>query len=149
MSPVINSVILGELLNLEKVSAVARDFVPVEISQTSETSMAESRAVIEAIVAGGDDAPAVYGVNTGFGALATTRIPPERSAELQQSLVRSHAAGMGPEVETEVVRAMMLLRARTLALAYSGVRPVVAQRLVDLLNHDLIPVVFEHGSLGG
>ncbi len=90
----------------------------------------------------------VYGVSTGFGSLATTVIPPERRDELQRALIRSHAAGMGPPVEDEVVRAMMLLRARSLALGYSGVRPVVVERIVELLNAGITPAVPEHGSLG-
>jgi histidine ammonia-lyase len=90
----------------------------------------------------------VYGISTGFGALSLTRIAPDRRKALQQALVRSHAAGMGPPIEREVVRAMMLLRARTLAMGYSGVRPVVVERLVDLLNAGITPVVPEHGSLG-
>jgi histidine ammonia-lyase len=90
----------------------------------------------------------VYGVSTGFGSLATTVIPPERREELQRALIRSHAAGIGPAVEDEVVRAMMLLRARSLALGYSGVRPVVVERIVALLNAGITPVVPEYGSLG-
>src|ERR1700761_7273385 len=90
----------------------------------------------------------VYGVSTGFGALANTSIPPEKRALMQKSLVRSHAAGMGPEVETEVVRAMMVLRARSLSMGYSGVRPLVAEGIVGLLNASLTPVVPEYGSLG-
>ena len=90
----------------------------------------------------------MYGISTGFGSLATTVIPPERREELQRSLIRSHAAGMGPPVEAEVVRAMMVLRARSLALGYSGVRPVVVERLVELLNAGITPSVPEHGSLG-
>ena len=90
----------------------------------------------------------VYGVSTGFGSLATTVIPPERRDELQRALIRSHAAGMGRAVEDEVVRAMMLLRARSLALGYSGVRPVVVERIVELLNAGITPAVPEHGSLG-
>ena len=90
----------------------------------------------------------MYGVSTGFGALANTFIAPERRAELQHALIRSHAAGIGAPMPREVVRAMMLLRVRSLALGRSGVRPLVAQSLVDLLNHDITPWVPEHGSLG-
>ena len=89
-----------------------------------------------------------YGVSTGFGSLANVVIPADRRTELQRALVRSHAAGMGPPVEREVVRAMMLLRARTLAMGFSGARPVVAEAIVALLNAGLTPVVPEHGSLG-
>jgi histidine ammonia-lyase len=90
----------------------------------------------------------VYGVSTGFGALATTHIPADRRADLQRSLIRSHAAGSGEVVEREVVRAMMLLRLRTLATGRTGVRPVVAETLAALLNAGITPVVREFGSLG-
>ena len=89
-----------------------------------------------------------YGVSTGFGSLANVRIAPERRAELQRALIRSHAAGMGPPVEREVVRAMMLLRARSLSMGYSGARPVVADTMLALLNSGITPVVPEYGSLG-
>ena len=89
-----------------------------------------------------------YGISTGFGSLANVAIAPERRSELQRALIRSHAAGLGPPVEPEVVRGMMLLRARTLAMGYSGVRPLVVERLLALLNAGLVPVVPEHGSLG-
>ena len=89
-----------------------------------------------------------YGVSTGFGSLATVRIEADRREELQRALVRSHAAGIGPPVEREVVRAMMVLRARSLAMGWSGARPVVAERILALLNAGLTPVVPEHGSLG-
>jgi len=95
----------------------------------------------------GDDRP-VYGVTTGFGALATTRIPRDERLELQRSLLRSHAAGMGPFVEEEVVRAMMAIRAKTLAAGYSGVRPELVEALVSALNAGLTPAVPEHGSMG-
>src|ERR1700694_1376415 len=90
----------------------------------------------------------VYGVSTGFGALAGTRVAPLRQPELQLALIRSHAAGMGPPVEDEVVRATMLLRARTLAMGLSGVRPAVAEALIGLLNAQITPVVPRHGSVG-
>ncbi|MFP5331240.1 MAG: histidine ammonia-lyase, partial [Acidimicrobiia bacterium] len=89
-----------------------------------------------------------YGVSTGFGSLANTVIPPERRAELQRAIVRSHAAGTGDPIEVEVVRAMMLLRARTLAMGYSGIRPQVVEVMLDLLNAGITPVVPEYGSLG-
>jgi histidine ammonia-lyase len=107
--------------------------------------MEESAAVVARLV--GADEPA-YGVSTGFGSLADVAIPAERREELQRALVRSHAAGMGPAVETEVVRAMMLLRARTLAMGWSGARPVVAETLIAMLDAGITPVVPEHGSLG-
>jgi histidine ammonia-lyase len=127
------------------VLAVARADAQVRIAVSAVESMARSRAIVHDIELSGRP---VYGVSTGFGALAGTFIEPERRAELQHALIRSHAAGIGAPMPREVVRAMLLLRARSLALGHSGVRPQVAQALVDLLNHDITPWVPEHGSLG-
>src|SRR5690242_20833362 len=107
--------------------------------------MERSAAVVERLAASPEP---VYGVSTGFGSLATTPIPAERRAELQRALIRSHAAGMGEPVEREVVRAMMVLRARSLAMGHSGTRPEVAETIVAILNAGITPVVPEHGSLG-
>jgi histidine ammonia-lyase len=125
--------------------AVARRDAFVEISPEARERLVRSRRMVEALA---ESADAVYGVSTGFGALSTTRIRRERWGELQESLVRSHAAGVGPPVEREVVRAMMFLRARTLALGFSGVRPELVDGIVALLNCGYTPVVPEHGSLG-
>src|SRR6187549_1906210 len=127
------------------VLAVARHDAPVELADATIAAMATSRAIVDTIEASGRP---VYGVSTGFGALANTFIAPGRRAELQHALIRSHAAGIGAPMPRAVVRAMMLLRVRSLALGLSGVRPVLAQGLVDLLNHDITPWVPEHGSLG-
>jgi histidine ammonia-lyase len=124
---------------------VARGDARVELAAATVEAMATSRAIVDGIEASGRP---VYGVSTGFGALANTSIAPSRRAELQHALIRSHAAGVGAPMPREVVRAMMLLRVRSLALGLSGVRPVLAQGLVDLLNHDITPWVPEHGSLG-
>ncbi|GAA1879577.1 histidine ammonia-lyase [Lapillicoccus jejuensis] len=132
-------------LSPEDVVAVARHDARVELTQESLDAMAASRAVIEALA---DDPQPHYGVSTGFGALATTHIPTELRAQLQRSLVRSHAAGSGPEVEREVVRALMLLRLSTLATGRTGVRPVVVTTYAALLNASITPVVHEYGSLG-
>jgi histidine ammonia-lyase len=125
--------------------AVARGDARAELSPAAVEAMAVSRAIVDDIESSGRP---VYGVSTGFGALANTSIAPQRRAELQHALIRSHAAGIGAPMPREVVRAMMLLRVRSLALGRSGVRPVLAQGLVDLLNHDITPWVPEHGSLG-
>ena len=106
----------------------------------------ERSAAVVAERAASDEA--AYGISTGFGSLALVRIPAQARAQLQRALVRSHAAGMGPPVEREVVRAMMVLRARTLAMGCSGARPVVAERILALLGAGITPVVPEHGSLG-
>ncbi|HEX4717759.1 MAG TPA: histidine ammonia-lyase [Thermoleophilaceae bacterium] len=135
----------GTSLARADVVAVARRGVRVELGADAHAAMGPGAAAVARIAA--SDEPA-YGVSTGFGSLANVTIPPERRAELQRALIRSHAAGMGPPVEREVVRGMLLLRARTLAMGYSGVRPVVVERLLGLLNAGITPVVPEHGSLG-
>jgi histidine ammonia-lyase len=135
----------GTGLAARDVIAVARDRAPVELASEAAEVMERSAEVVSRLTA---HAEPVYGVSTGFGSLANVAIAPERREELQRSLVRSHAAGMGPAVETEVVRAMMLLRARTLAMGFSGARAAVAETILALLNAGLTPVVPEHGSLG-
>ena len=132
-------------LSFAAVVAVARDLAPVMVDEQAMSEVARTRAVVEALA---DDVDPHYGVSTGFGALATRHIPVERRAQLQRSLIRSHAAGSGPEVEREVVRALMLLRVATLATGRTGIRPTTLQAYVDLLNAGLTPVVHEHGSLG-
>src|SRR5215218_5011995 len=127
------------------VVAVARDGARVRLDEDALAEMARSRAVVEALA---DDSQPHYGVSTGFGALATRHIPVERRAQLQRSLIRSHAAGSGPEVEREVVRALMLLRLSTLATGRTGVRPGTARAYAALLDAGLTPVVHEYGSLG-
>ena len=135
----------GTSLTRADVIAVARGDARVELSPEAVAAMEPSAAAVARIA--DSDEPA-YGVSTGFGSLANVTIPPDRRTELQRALIRSHAAGMGPPVEREVVRGMMLLRARTLAMGYSGARPVVVERLLELLNAGITPVVPEHGSLG-
>jgi len=127
------------------VIAVARGGAPVALGAKARAAMERSAAIVAALA--DSDEPA-YGISTGFGSLALVRIPPENRVRLQRALIRSHAAGIGPAIEREVVRAMMLLRARTLAMGYSGARPLLAERLLELLNADLTPVVPEYGSLG-
>jgi histidine ammonia-lyase len=135
----------GDRVEPADVVAVARDRVPARLSDEARAAMEESAAVVERLA---DSDEPVYGVSTGFGSLAGTWIPPERREELQRALIRSHAAGMGPPIEREAVRAMMFLRARSLAMGRSGARPVVADTMLALLAAGLDPVVPEHGSLG-
>src|SRR5260221_9324237 len=135
----------GTGLRPEEVVDVARFDGPVLLAAAGRDRMEQSAAVL-ARLAASEEPP--YGVSTGFGSLATARIPPERREELQRALLRSHAAGMGEPIEVEVVRAMLLLRARTLAMGFSGARPIVADAMLALLNAGLTPVVPEHGSLG-
>src|SRR5688500_16786124 len=129
----------------EDVVRVARDGCGVRLAAEAVAEIARTRSVVEALAK--DDAPH-YGVSTGFGALATLHIPVEQRAQLQRSLIRSHAAGSGPEVEREVVRALMLLRLSTLATGRTGVRVETAQAYAAVLDAGLTPVVHEYGSLG-
>ena len=137
--------LVGEGLTPAELIAVAREDEQVELADRARATMEKSAAVVDRLTA---ESEPVYGVSTGFGSLATTPIPAERREELQRALLRSHAAGMGQPIEPEVVRAMMLLRARSLAMGYSGARPEVADTILRLLNASVTPVVPEHGSLG-
>jgi len=132
-------------VRLDDVVAVARHGAAVRLTPDAFEAMAAGRAVVERLA---DAAEPAYGISTGFGALATRHIPPERREELQRSLIRSHASGMGAPVEREVVRALMFLRTKTLASGRTGARPVLAETLVGMLNAGITPVVPEHGSLG-
>ena len=129
----------------QDVLAVARGGAPVELAPDAVKAITAARAVVEDLASATTPA---YGISTGFGALATRHIPGEMRAQLQRSLVRSHAAGSGPEVEREVVRALMLLRLSTLATGHTGVRLETAQLMASLLSHGITPVVREYGSLG-
>ena len=124
---------------------MAREGAEVTLGDEGRAAMEASAEIVEAMAASGVP---TYGVSTGFGALAATFIPEDRRRELQLSLIRSHAAGMGPRVEPEVVRAMMLLRARSLAMGHSGARPIIVENYLSMLAHGITPVVHEYGSLG-
>src|SRR4051812_6381685 len=129
----------------DDVVRVARGRCGVRLADDALAAIGRTRAVVDALA--GDDQPH-YGISTGFGALATRHIPPDLRTELQRSLIRSHAAGSGPAVEREVVRALMLLRLSTLATGRTGVRPGTATAYAAMLSAGITPVVPEHGSLG-
>ncbi|WP_173923183.1 histidine ammonia-lyase [Agromyces sp. Marseille-P2726] len=132
-------------LAIDEVVAVARHGASVALDPTALDGVAASREIIEGLAA---DPEPHYGISTGFGALATTFIAEDRRAQLQASLVRSHAAGSGSEVEREVVRALMLLRLSTLMTGRTGVRRETAETYAAILNAGITPVVREYGSLG-
>src|SRR5689334_11449803 len=134
-----------EPLSVQEIITVARAGAGVALSPEAENEITASRKVVEALA---DDVEPHYGVSTGFGALATRHIPAELRADLQRSLVRSHAAGSGTEVEREVVRALMLLRLHTLATGRTGVRLETARTYAAMLTAGITPVVKEYGSLG-
>lgn len=135
----------GRSLTLEDVAEVARRRAPVAITPDATKRASAARGVVEAAIASG---AVIYGVNTGFGKLANVRIPSDRLEELQRNLILSHAAGVGSPLPVDIVRAAMLLRANVLLRETSGVRPIVAEHLVHLLNAGITPVVPEQGSVG-
>ncbi len=132
-------------VSFEDLLAVARDGAAVELAEDAVAAIERAREAVEVLAA--SPTPA-YGISTGFGALATRHIPNDMRAQLQRSLVRSHAAGSGPEVEREVVRALMLLRLSTLASGHTGIRLETARTMAAMLTHGITPVVREYGSLG-
>ena len=137
----------GNGLTLEQVAAVSRRFASVEVDPQAIIRVRRCRALVERLL---NDAskPVVYGLNTGFGSLRNILIEPDKVQELQRNLIRSHSCGVGPPASVEVVRAMMLLRANTIAKGYSGVRPVVVDTLLKMLNRRVHPVVPVKGSVG-
>jgi histidine ammonia-lyase len=137
-----------DTLTLDAIAEVARGERRVEIGRNARLAMTRARQIVDAVVAGGDAAPAVYGVNTGFGALAEVRISAAQVSHLQQNLVRSHSSGVGAALPRDCVRAMMLLRAAVLATGRSGARVVCCERLCELLAAGVHPVIPSRGSVG-
>ncbi len=135
----------GGPLAIDDVVAVAEGVATVEVGANVAERMRPARDLVEQVVA---ENRTVYGITTGFGRLATTHIEPDQAARLQVGLLRSHASGVGERLSDRVVRAMLLLRARTLAQGYSGVRPLIVERLIEMLNRGLLPVVPGQGSVG-
>ena len=136
----------GNQLTISDVCSVARARKSeVSLTPESRAAMEQSRALIDRLAAG--DAP-IYAVNTGVGLLANVRIPREDLDRLQRNVIRSHATGVGEPLSREVVRGMILIRANVLAKGFSGIRPLVADRLCDLLHHGVTPVVPSQGSVG-
>ena len=135
----------GESLTPADVAAVAREDVPVALAESAREAIRKSRERVEEVVESGE---AVYGLNTGFGQLVTERIPEDERERLQTNLIRSHASGVGRELHREEVRAMLLTRINALVKGYSGIREVVVDHLVTMLNEETHPVVKSRGSLG-
>ncbi|HEY8378848.1 MAG TPA: histidine ammonia-lyase, partial [Nannocystis sp.] len=139
------TVVIGHTIDLRDVDAVARHGAAVSLAPEAAAELRRTRDHLERALAGG---AVIYGVNTGFGALSDARIAPDELGVLQQNLLRSHAAGVGPPFPPEVVRALLLLRAHTLALGASGVSPAVPQFLLEMLARGVLPVVPSQGSVG-
>src|SRR3954468_699174 len=138
-------VIDGNSLTIEQVTAVARDRVRASPAPHARHRAAQTRSIVDSLVA---QRAVAYGVTTGFGKLSEVAIPPERLAELQVNLVRSHAAGVGDRLPEREVRAMMLLRANVISKGYSGARIDLAELLLEMLNAGLHPPIPEQGSVG-
>lgn len=141
-------VVIGETITLDDLVAVAHRRRPAVVSDAARARIEASRAAVEAIAAAGDAAPAVYGVNTGFGALAEKRISAADVAQLQKNLVRSHACGVGPDLSDAEVRAMIVLRAQVVAMGHSGVRLEVVDLLLGMLEKGVCPRIPAQGSVG-
>jgi histidine ammonia-lyase len=139
---------IGEPITIADLVEVAYGRRPAVLADSARSRIAASRAVVEAIAEAGDAAPAVYGVNTGFGALAERRISAGDVAQLQKNLVRSHACGIGPDLSDAEVRAMIVLRAQVVAKGYSGVREEVVDLLLGMLREGLCPRIPAQGSVG-
>lgn len=135
----------GNSFTVTEVLSISRSHAEVSLAPAAVAAMERSRALIDRLAAG--DEP-IYAVNTGVGLLADVRIPREDLDQLQRNVIRSHATGVGEPLPREAVRAMMAIRANVLAKGLSGIRPVVAERLCDLLNHRVTPVVPSQGSVG-
>jgi histidine ammonia-lyase len=135
----------GEHLTIEDLHRLVLGAAEAELSAASREKMKASREVIERL-AGGDSA--AYGVNTGFGKMAATRISPDEIRQLQLNLVRSHACGVGAPLREPATRAMLALRANAIAKGFSGVRPILAETLIAMLNRRVHPVIPSQGSAG-
>src|SRR5580692_6165824 len=135
----------GSRLTFDQFQRVSQFDEAVQIDPAALPAMLRSRAVVERLASGDDP---VYAVNTGVGLLADVRVPPAELEQLQRNVVRSHACGVGPSLGRDEVRGMMLIRANVLAKGFSGIRPVVAERLCELLNRGVTPVVPSQGSVG-
>ncbi len=135
----------GEELTLEQVIAVSSSLEKVEIDENCIKSMNDSVDTVQGFI---DDKKVVYGVTTGFGALANVSIPSEKVKELQKNIILSHAAGVGTPFKKEIVRTMMLLRVNSLVKGFSGIRVESVNKIIDFLNYDIVPVVPSQGSVG-
>jgi histidine ammonia-lyase len=141
-------VLLGRPLTLTDLEDVALRGRRVQLAPEARENVDRSRAAIDAVAGAGDDAPRVYGVNTGFGALSETRISAADVRRLQKNLVRSHSTGVGPNLPVPLVRGMMLLRAQVLALGHSGVRARLVDLLTEMLDRGVTPRIPAQGSVG-
>lgn len=133
-------------LRLEELATILRERRPIKLNTEARKAVKRSHAYLRDRLKK-DDTP-IYGVNTGFGSLCDTVIPREELAQLQRNLVMSHACGSGDPVPDDIVRAMLVLKVQNMAFGHSAVAPATVQRFIDMYNADVLPVVYERGSLG-
>ena len=133
-------------LTIEKVNEIVSKGLKLELSKESEAAIVKCRKFLDSKME--DIGRPVYGVTTGFGSLCNITIPAEDLSQLQHNLVMSHACGTGETVRPEIVKLMLLLKVQSLSYGYSGVQLVTVQRLMDMFNNDVLPVVYQQGSLG-
>lgn len=139
-------IISDKTLTIDQVKEIMTQRAHLELSKKSEAAILKCRQYLDSKMA--DIGRPVYGVTTGFGSLCNITIPTEDLSQLQHNLVVSHACGTGPKVRPEIVRLMLLLKVQSLSYGHSGVQLETVQRLIDMFNNDIIPVVYEQGSLG-
>ena len=139
-------IISNKHLTIEKVNEIVSKGLKLELSQESEAAIVKCRKFLDSKME--DIGRPVYGVTTGFGSLCNITIPAEDLSQLQHNLVMSHACGTGETVRPEIVKLMLLLKVQSLSYGYSGVQLVTVQRLMDMFNNDVLPVVYQQGSLG-
>ena len=140
-----NLTISNQLITLAELRQAWLEPVVVDLGDDARRKVAESNEFVEDVVAHGDT---VYGVNTGFGQLASVRIGDEDLAQLQENLVRSHAVGVGEDLDDDIVRLVMLMKVIALAEGFSGVRLELDEKLCDLINHNIYPRIPSRGSVG-
>ena len=138
--------ISSEVLSLDMLQEIMAHHKTLELSEEAKINIQKCRAYLDKKMAS-HDAP-IYGINTGFGSLCNVKISNDNLSQLQENLVKSHACGTGEEVPHEIVKIMLLLKIQSLSYGYSGVQLVTVQRLVDFYNHDILPVIYNQGSLG-
>ena len=139
-------IISNKHLTIEKVNEIVSNGLKLELSKESEAAIVKCRKFLDSKME--DIGRPVYGVTTGFGSLCNITIPAEDLSQLQHNLVMSHACGTGETVRPEIVKLMLLLKVQSLSYGYSGVQLVTVQRLMDMFNNDVLPVVYQQGSLG-
>ncbi len=138
--------ISNKTISIQEIYQIAKNHTKIELSEESKRQITKAQVYLENLITQSEEA--VYGVNTGFGYLCNYKIPREQISELQENLVMSHACGMGDEVPAFIVRLMLLLKIQSLSYGHSGVQLQTVQRFVDFYNEDILPVIYELGSLG-